>query len=55
MLSHAARYACSCKVKVSYEKVSGTKGGTASVELRQSMRAEPTLDEQLTSLVSCRH
>eukprot|EP00439_Symbiodinium_sp_Y106_P030789 s1890_g3.t1 len=40
------------KVKVAYEKVMGAKGGTASMELRQTIRAEPTLDEQLTSLES---
>ncbi|CAE7722286.1 Scn3a [Symbiodinium pilosum] len=40
------------KVKVSYEKLIGTKGGTASMELGQTAREEPTLDDQLISLES---
>ena len=43
------------EVKVSYEKLIGTKGGTASMELGQTAREEPTLDDQLISLVSCLH
>ena len=51
-LSH--RFFVPVQVKVAYEKVMGAKGGTASMELRQTIRSEPTLDEQLTSLASCR-